>query len=63
MRKQKFITGYRHVVHARHGLMPGIRQPLDGPIFSTMRDAENWCFHVMIDHYDRRLGMSDARIE
>ena len=25
--------------------------------------AETWCMDVMMDHYDRRLGMSDARIE
>jgi hypothetical protein len=43
--------------------MLGIHQPLDGPIFKTMTDARNWCIHAMISHYDRRLGMSDARIK
>jgi hypothetical protein len=43
--------------------MFGIRQPLDGPIFTTLNDAENWCMDVMADHYDRRFGLSDARIE
>jgi hypothetical protein len=43
--------------------MFGIRQPLDGPIFEKLDDAEKWCFDVMVDHYDRHLGMSDARIE
>jgi hypothetical protein len=62
-RHQKLVTGYRPIVHARQGLMLGIRQPLDGPIFETLKDAENWCIYPMIDHYDRRLGMSDARIE
>ena len=61
--KQKFMVGFRPVVRAREGPMLGIRQPLDGPIFETMRDAENWCIHAMISHYDRRLGMSDAKIE
>jgi hypothetical protein len=28
-----------------------------------VEDAEYWCIHAMISHYDRRLGMSDARIE
>ena len=60
---QKLITGYRPVVHAREGRMLGIRQPLDGPIFQKREDAEYWCIHAMISHYDRRLGMSDARIE
>jgi hypothetical protein len=60
---QKLITGYRPVVHAREGRMLGIRQPLDGPIFVKLEDARNWCIYAMIDHYDRRLGMSDARIE
>src|SRR6476660_1763774 len=60
---QKLITGYRPVVHAREGRMFGMRQPLDGPIFEKLEDAQNWCIHAMISHYDRRLGMSDARIE
>lgn len=62
-RHTKFITGYRPVVHARQGLMFGMRQPMDGPVFETIELAEHWAFHVMIDHYDRRLGLSDARIE
>jgi hypothetical protein len=40
-----------------------MRQPLDGPILETLEDARNWCIHAMISHFDRRLGMSDARIE
>ena len=60
---QKLVTGYRPVVRARDGLMLGIRQPLDGPIFETLEDARNWCIHAMISHYDHRLGMSDARIQ
>jgi len=60
---QKLITGYRPVVHAREGRMLGMRQPMDGPIFETLEDARNWCIHAIISHCDRRLGMSDARIE
>jgi hypothetical protein len=60
---QKVITGYRPVVHAREGRMLGIRQPLDGLVFEKLGDAQNWCIHAMISHYERRLGMSDARIE
>jgi len=56
------VVGYRPVVHARKGFMLGIRHPLDGPVFETKQDAENWCIHAMISHYDRRLGMSDATI-
>jgi hypothetical protein len=59
----RFVVGYRPVVYAREGRMLGIRQPLDGPIFETNEDAENWCLHAMISHFHRRLGMSDARIE
>jgi hypothetical protein len=62
-RVRELITGYRPIVHAREGRMLGIRQPLDGPIFQKLEDAEYWCIHAMISHYDRRLGMSDARIE
>ena len=62
-RAQKFVVGYRPEVRARQGVMLGIRQPLDGPIFEKLADARNWCIYAMIDHYDRRLGMSDARIE
>jgi hypothetical protein len=60
--RQQYLVGYRPVVHARVGRMLGIRQPLDGPIFESAHDAENWCIHAMISHYDRRLGMSDATI-
>jgi hypothetical protein len=62
-RVQKLVTGYRPVVHAREGRMLGIRQPLDGPVFEKVEDARNLSIYAMIDHYDRRLGMSDARIE
>ena len=60
---QKFMKGYRPAVYAREGRMLGIRQPLDGPVFEELRDAENWCIHAMISHFDRQLGMSDAWIE
>jgi len=43
--------------------MLDIRQPLDGPIFENLRDAEHWCIYAMIDYFDRRLDMSDARIQ
>ena len=62
-RYQKFIVGLRAEVSAREGRMFGMRQPLDGPIFENLEDAQNWCIHAMISHYDRRLGMSDATIE
>ena len=61
--KQVFMSGYRPVVRAREGRMLGIRQPLDGPIFEKLEHAEYWCWEAMVDHYDRRLGMSDAKIE
>lgn len=60
---QRLVTGYRPVVRACQGVMLGIRQPLDGPVFQKLEDAQHWCIYAMIDHYDRRLGMSDARIE
>jgi hypothetical protein len=62
-RNQKFVVGFRPVVRARQGLMLGIRQPMDGPVFAKLEDARNWCIYAMVDHYDRRLGMSDASIE
>ena len=61
-RVRKHITGFRPVVRAREGRMLGIRQPLDGPIFEKLEHAEYWCWHSMLDHYERRLGMSDAEI-
>jgi hypothetical protein len=60
---QKFVTGFRPIVHASQGLMLGIRQPLDGPVFQSLEHAAQWCIDVMADHYDRRLGLSDAKIE
>jgi hypothetical protein len=36
--------------------MLGIRQPLDGPVFEKLEDAEHWCIHAMISHYDARLA-------
>ena len=60
---QKYIVGFRPAVYARQGLMLGIRQPLDGPVFEKLEHTEYWCWAVMVDHYDRRLCMSDARIE
>ena len=53
--KQKFMTGYRPVVPAREGRMLAIRQPLDGAVFEKLEHAPFWCWHVMVDHYDRRL--------
>ena len=58
-----FLIGFRPVVRARQGLMLGIRQPLDGPIFEKLEHAQYWCWYAMLDHYERGLGMSDARIE
>src|SRR5215467_170590 len=62
-RNQKHMTGYHPIIRARQGLMLGIRQPLDGAVFQKLEDAEQYCIDVMTDHYDRRLGMSDAKIE
>lgn len=43
--------------------MLGSRNPFDGPVFETREHAVQWCVQVMVDHFDRGLGMSDARIE
>jgi hypothetical protein len=61
-RERKFVVGFRPEVRAREGRMLGIRQPLDGPVFDILEDAENWCMYAMIDHFDRKLGMADAKI-
>ena len=61
-RERQLIVGYRPVVRAREGRMLGIRQPLDGPVFEKLEHAQYWCWEAMVDHYDRRLGMSDAVI-
>lgn len=57
-----YLKGYAPAVRARQGLMLGIRSPLDGPVFEKLEDAINWCVSVMAGHFDRGLGMSDARI-
>jgi hypothetical protein len=49
-RMKKLLTGYRPVVRARQGLMLGIRQPMDGPVFDKLEHARNWCIHAMISH-------------
>jgi hypothetical protein len=59
---KKYMVGYRPAVSAHEGLMLGIRQPLDGPIFVNGGCA-NWCIYAMISHYGRRLSMSDAWVE
>ena len=63
MKLKTVAVGYRSAVYVRQGRMLGIRQPLDGPVFETLEHAEYWCWHAMLDHYERALGMSDARIE
>ena len=40
-----------------------MRNPLGGPVFNTLQDAISFCMGGMADHFDRGLGMSDARIE
>jgi len=57
------MKGYRPIIRARQGLMLGIRQPLHGPVFRNLIDAEHWCIHAMIGHFDRWFGMSDASVE
>ncbi len=61
--RQTFLTGYKPAVRARTALMLGIRQPLDGPVFEKLGEAQVWAICAMGDHYDRGLGMSDATIE
>ena len=56
------MTGYRPAVYARQGLMWGIRNPFDGPVFEKLEQAEEWCIDVIIEHDYRGLGMSDALI-
>lgn len=57
------MNGFRPVIQAREVLMLGSRNPLDGPVFETREEAVHWCVQAMLNHFDRGLGMSDARIE
>lgn len=59
------LSVFGTVVRARQGLglMLGIRQPLDGPIFEKLEHAEYWCWYSILDHFERGIGMSDAIIE
>jgi hypothetical protein len=59
---RKFMTGYRPAVYAREGLVWGMRNPFDGPVFERLEEAEEWCIDVIIEHHYRGLGMSDAEI-
>ena len=59
----RFMSGFRPVIHARQGRMLGSRNPLDGPVFDTLQDAITFTIGIMADHFDRGLGLSDARIE
>lgn len=43
--------------------MLGVRNPLDGPVFEKLDDATTLCMSVMTGHFERGLGMSDARIK
>lgn len=58
-----YLKGYAPAVRARKGLMLGIRNPLDGPVFEKLEDATTWSMSVMASHFERGLGISDARIE
>lgn len=58
-----YLKGYAPALTARQGLMLGIRNPLDGPVFEKLEDATSWCMSAMANHFDRGLGMSDARIQ
>ena len=58
-----FMTGFRPVISARQGRMLGSRNALDGPVFERLQDGITFTIGVMADHFDRGLGLSDARIE
>ena len=58
-----FMTGFRPVISARQGRMLGSRNPIEGPVFDNLQDAVTYSIGVMADHFDRGLGLSDARIE
>jgi len=57
------MTGFRPAITAGQGRMLGSRNPLDGPVFDRLQDAIDYSIGVMADHFDRGLGLSDARIE
>lgn len=60
---RKFMIGYRPAVYARQGLIWGMRNPFDGPVFETSEEAEEWCFEVIVDHHGRGFeSMADAEI-
>ena len=63
MTKAIFIRGFRPVIHARRGRMLGMRNPLEGPVVGTIQDAIASIVGVMANHFDRGLGLFDARIK
>lgn len=58
-----YLKGYAPALNARQGVMLGIRNPLDGPVFEKLDDATAWCISAMTNHFERGLGISDARIK
>ena len=58
-----FMTDFPPLITARQGRMLGSRNPLDGPVFDKLQDPIVYSIGVMADHFDRGLGLSDARIE
>jgi len=49
------MEGYAPVVEAREGRLFYARSPMDGPVFETRQEAQDWCFHIIIDNAERGI--------
>ena len=52
--------GYAPIVKAREGRLFFARSPVDGPIFETRQEAENWCIEIIIENDYRGGPLAEA---
>ena len=67
-RPQQFMKGFRPTITGRYS-----KRAWYGPTYPTIKEAEHFCWAVIVDHYERyahlvteeqpRLYMADAKIE
>jgi len=60
--RYKFMEGYAPVLQAREGRLFFARSPVDGPIFETRQEAQDWCIHVIIETDYRGGPFAEATI-
>jgi hypothetical protein len=56
------LNGYAPVVQVREGRLFFARSLLDGPIFQTRQEAQDRCFHIIMDNAERAGPLAEATI-